>query len=149
MAESKKKKPAKAVKPSKSKAAASAKASPAGKATAKPKKKAAPNKPARALTRPKATARRGSSSTASGFDITKLIDHPLVADLLAVGAMAAVAAIADHHVKTRTGEAETGASRAVKAAGAAAASAIGRRLMTEVDAVRKAAGPAKAKPGSK
>lgn len=78
----------------------------------------------------------------SGFDgLAKLIDHPLVADLLAVGAMAAVAAIADHNVKTRTGEAEAGSSKVVKAAGKAAATAIGKRLMTEVDAVRSASKP--------
>ncbi len=139
------KKKAKAVKPKKGKADRAAKPS-ARKATAKPANKAAP-KPGRAATRPRAASR--SSAPSPGFDIARLIDHPLVADLLAVGALAAVAAIAAHHVKTRTGEAETGSSRAVKAAGAAAASAIGRRLMTEVDAVRKAAGPAKAKPGSK
>jgi len=88
---------------------------------------------------PKRKARpRGTDSSASpGFDIVKLLDHPLVADLLAVGAMAAVAAIADHNVKTRTGEAKSGSSRAVKAAGKAAAAAIGKRLLSEVDAVRK------------
>jgi len=85
---------------------------------------------------PRQASRRAEPS---GFDgLAKLIDHPLVADLLAVGAMAAVAAIADHNVKTRTGEAEAGSSKVVKAAGKAAATAIGKRLMTEVDAVRGA-----------
>lgn len=74
-----------------------------------------------------------------GLDgLVGLLDHPLVAELLAVGAMAAVAAIADHSVKTRTGEIEKGSRRAVKAAGKAAASAMGRRLMSEVDAIKKA-----------
>ena len=63
--------------------------------------------------------------------------------------MAAVAAIADHNVKTRTGEAESGSSKAVKAAGKAAAAAIGKRLMTEVDAVRAASKRPEAKRGSK
>ena len=85
---------------------------------------------------PRQASRRAEPS---GFDgLAKVIDHPLVADLLAVGAMAAVAAIADHNVKTRTGEAEAGSSKVVKAAGKAAATAIGKRLMTEVDAVRGA-----------
>ena len=90
--------------------------------------------PARRKAAPKAKPR--TREAPSTFDITKLIDHPLVADLLAVGAMAAVAAIADHSVKTRTGEAETGSGKAVKAAGKAAAAAIGKRLLTEVDAIR-------------
>ena len=118
-------------------------------ATRKPAKTATPKKPRRTSAKPRAAPRRASQSTSSGFDITKLIDHPLVADLLAVGAMAAVAAIADHHVRTRTGEAESGSSKAVKAAGKAAAAAIGRRLMTEVNEVKKASKPAKAKRGSK
>ena len=148
MAENKKKKPAKTAKPKKTKTAAAATKSAAGKAPATPKKKAAPKRPARASARPKAAPRRASSSTSSGFDIAKLIDHPLVADLLAVGAMAAVAAIADHHVKTRTGESKAGSSKAVKAAGFAAASAIGKRLMSEVGEVKKSASPEKPKRGS-
>jgi hypothetical protein len=137
MAEKKKKKKAKAaksVKPGKTRAAA-------------PRK--APTKPAAKRPAKKAAPRRAPSAPSAGFDITKLIDHPLVADLLAVGAMAAVAAIADHSVKTRTGETEAGSSKAVKAAGKAAATAIGKRLMTEVDAVRRASKPAAAKSGSK
>lgn len=117
------------------------------KAKAKPAKKAPARKPPAA--RRKTPPRRISSRTTSGFDLTKLIDHPLVADLLAVGAMAAVAAIADHNVKTRTGETESGSSKAVKAAGKAAAAAIGRRLMTEVDAVRAASKPKDPKRGSR
>lgn len=115
--------------------------------TAAPKKAAA-NRPSVASKR-KAAPRRASRSTSSGIDVTKLIDHPLVADLLAVGAMAAVAAIADHNVKTRTGEAESGSSKAVKAAGKAAAAAIGKRLLTEVDAVRKASKRPEARRGSR
>ena len=141
--------------------AARPKAKPAAakKTKATVKKAAAPKKPLPKKTaakrpapppRRKAAPRRASSSTASsGFDVTKLIDHPLVADLLAVGAMAAVAAIADHNVKTRTGEAESGSSKAVKAAGKAAAAAIGKRLLTEVDAVREASKRPETKRGSK
>lgn len=119
---------------------------PAAKAAAR--KSAAKPSPAgtKASTAKRKAASRPSSRRAesSGFDgLTKLIDHPLVADLLAVGAMAAVAAIADHNVKTRTGEAESRSSKVVKAAGKAAATAIGKRLMTEVDAVRGATRPRK------
>ena len=153
MAETKKRKAAKP----KAKPAAVKKtnASAAKKAAAKraTPKKTAPKKAAakRRATPPrrKAAPRRVSSATSSGFDVTRLIDHPLVADLLAVGAMAAVAAIADHNVKTRTGEAESGSSKAVKAAGKAAAAAIGKRLLTEVDAVREASKRPETKRGSK
>lgn len=116
----------------------------------KPAAKAKATKPKAATARPKAAPkrkappRRAAGSGKSTINIVELIDHPLVADLLAVGAMAAVAAIADHNVKTRTGEAEAGSSRVVKAAGKAAATAIGKRLLTEVDAVRKAAKAKKA-----
>jgi hypothetical protein len=118
-------------------------------AAKKPTPKKAAAKRSATPPRRKAAPRRASSSTSSGFDVTKLIDHPLVADLLAVGAMAAVAAIADHNVKTRTGEAESGSSKAVKAAGKAAAAAIGKRLLTEVDAVREASKRPETKRGSK
>lgn len=94
--------------------------------------KAKARKPAKAAAKTKPR-----SESARPLDVGKLLDHPLVADLLAVGAMAAVAAIADHHVRTRTGEIQKGSKLAVKAAGAAAAAAIGRRLMTEVALVRK------------
>lgn len=108
----------------------------AAKASTVSKKKRPAAKPRRP-----AAKRPASKSSSSGFDIAKLIDHPLVADLLTVGAMAAVAAIADHNVKTRTGEAAPGSSKAVRAAGKAAAAAVGKRLMTEVDQLRKTAKP--------
>ena len=112
-----------------------AKAAPARKAVAG-KAAVSPRRKPRAAARTKAAPKRATRPASSGFDIARMLDHPLVADLLAVGAIAAVAAIADHSVKTRTGEAESGSSKAVKAAGKAAATAIGKRLMTEVDAIR-------------
>lgn len=60
--------------------------------------------------------------------LLKLADHPLVGDLLAVGALAAVAAIAE----SKTGSSKAKSSEAVKAAGKAAAAAIGARLLKEV-----------------
>lgn len=121
--------------------------------TRKPAKKAAPAKTKakakRPAAKPKAAARPAFQPRTSTFNIAELIDHPLVADLLAVGALAAVGAIADHNVKTRTGEAESGSSKAVKAAGKAAAAAVGKRLMTEVEAIKKASQPTPKKRGSR
>jgi hypothetical protein len=60
--------------------------------------------------------------------LSKLAEHPLVADLLAVGALAAVGAIAE------AGKADPAAVKsptAAKAAGKAAAAAIGARLLKE------------------
>ena len=128
--------------PAKRKVAAKPATAKAAKAKPAPKSATAPKK-SKSTARPKPAAARPAKAKASsaGFDIAKLIDHPLVADLLTVGAMAAVAAIADHNVKTRTGEAGKGSSKAVKAAGKAAAAAVGMRLMTEVDQIRQSAKP--------
>ena len=68
--------------------------------------------------------------------LSKLAEHPLVADLLAVGALAAVGAIAEagkadpHAVKS---------AAAAKSAGKAAAAAIGARLLKEFTAAKKSA----------
>ena len=65
--------------------------------------------------------------------LARLADHPLISDLLAIGAMAAVAAIADHGTKAKNGAASgDGSRKAVKAAGKAAAAAIGARILKEV-----------------
>jgi hypothetical protein len=71
----------------------------------------------------------------------KLAEHPLVGELLAIGATAAVAAIAEG---TSTGKKHR-SSAAVKQAGKAAAAAIGARLISEFADVKKPA-RAKAKP---
>lgn len=146
MAEPKK---AKAAKPKAKKAKPkTAKAAPAKRPAKSAAKKPAPKK--RSSPKPRRAApRRPEVIKSTTFNIAELIDHPLVADLLAVGAMAAVGAIADHNVKTRTGESESGSSRAIKAAGKAAAAAVGKRLMTEVDAIKKASQAKDAKRGSK
>jgi hypothetical protein len=70
----------------------------------------------------------------------KLLQSPIVADLLAVAATAALAALAEHGFNRAGADGDSKrAGKAVKAAGKAAASAIGRRLKTEVDEIRKAA----------
>jgi hypothetical protein len=101
--------------------------------------------------KPKGEKKKKKAKTEEGqshgsFDgFAKLADHPLVTDLLAVGAMAAVAAIAERGVASKTGqEAAEGSRKAIKAAGKAAASAIGARLLKEVgDFGSKAAGAKK------
>ena len=66
--------------------------------------------------------------------LAKLAESPIVADIIAVGATAAVAALATKS-KGKDGN-------AVKHAGKAAAAAIGRRLMEEFDAVKSTAAEA-------
>ena len=108
-----------------------AKAGPRSRKTTKPAGRA----PAPA----KARKPRRSGSAGSGLDsLAKLAEHPIVAELISVAAIAAVAAIADHNVKSRTGEGQKGSSKAIKAAGKAAAAAIGKRLVNEFEEIQKA-----------
>lgn len=65
--------------------------------------------------------------------LAKLVDHPLVADLLAAGAIAAVAAIAEHKMGKES------SSKMVKSVGKAAALAMGRKLMGDVGDIASAA----------
>lgn len=113
---------------------------------AKPKSKAAPRKPARKSAKkspssPRSPGRRESDLTAADA-LFKLLESPLVAELLAVGATAALAAIAESRF-SRKGDAGRKSGNAVKAAGKAAAAAIGRRLSSEVEEIRKASKKAK------
>ena len=82
-------------------------------------------------------SRSKSSSKADPVDaLIKLLQSPLVIDLLAVGATAALAAITE----TRTSRVEGAVSsnkKTLKAAGKAAAAAVGRRLATEIDEIRE------------
>ena len=71
-------------------------------------------------------AKRGSSKSFDAF--ARFAEHPLVSELLAVGAIAAVGVIAEH---SKAGEAEAKSAKAVKNAGKAAATAIGARLLKE------------------
>ena len=66
--------------------------------------------------------------------LAKLADHPMIAELLAAGAVAAVAAIAEH----QRGDKKQSSSKLVKSAGQAAASAIGKRLLNEFGAIKTA-----------
>ena len=95
----------------------------------------------------------GSSSSSSsggsaGDAFIKLLQSPLVADLLAVAATAALAALAEHGFSSRGGDDNARSKRAgkaVKEAGKAAAAAIGRRLSNELEEIREAS---KAKAGA-
>ena len=81
--------------------------------------------------------KKARSKTREGFDgLAKLADHPLVADLLAAGAIAAVAAIAEHQMN-KSGTQSS--SRLVKSAGKAAAAAMGKKLLGDIGAVTSAA----------
>ena len=103
----------------------SAAAAPAVKVKAKTKSKK--DKPAKKVD--------AKSSKREGLEgLARLVDHPLVADLLAAGAIAAVAAIAEH----RMGQGES-SSKMVKSVGKAAAAAMGKRLMGDIGAVATAA----------
>jgi hypothetical protein len=74
-----------------------------------------------------------------GDAFIKLLQSPLVAELVAVAATAALAALAEHGFTS--GDATRGkrAGKAVKEAGKGAAAAVGRRLANEIDEIRKAA----------
>jgi hypothetical protein len=98
-----------------------------------------------AVARVSSSGGRGSGKR-NGFDASdafiKLLQSPLAAELVAVAATAALAALAEHGF-TSGGGAGRGkrAGKAVKEAGKAAAAAVGRRLGTELDEIRKAATP--------
>jgi hypothetical protein len=89
-------------------------------------------------------SRRGGSSKGNGFDASdafiKLLQSPLVAELVAVAATSALAALAQHGFTAGSGGTRgKRAGKAVKEAGKAAAAAVGKRLGTEIDEIRKAA----------
>jgi hypothetical protein len=89
------------------------------------------------------TPRQSSGSTSQesmGDAFIKLLQSPLVAELVAVAATAALASLAEQGF-TSGGDGGRGkrAGKAVKAAGKAAAAAVGRRLGNEIDEIRKAA----------
>ena len=98
--------------------------------------------------RPKSVARArpsrgGSSGNKSGFDASdafvKLLQSPLVAELVAVAATAALASLAQHGFTSSDASRRNRAGKAVKEAGKAAAAAVGRRLSNELDEIRAAA----------
>ena len=97
----------------------------------------------------KAAGRGGSrSQEGTGEAFIKLLQSPLVAELVAVAATAALAALAEHGFTSREGSRGKRAGNAVKAAGAAAAAAVGRRLSTEIDEIRESAKQSRERAGA-
>jgi hypothetical protein len=96
------------------------------------------------VARPSAAKSRAGSESDDGMGdaFIKLLQSPLVADLVAVAATAALAALAEHGFTSRGaadgGRAGKRAGKAVKEAGKAAAAAVGRRLGNELDEIRQA-----------
>jgi hypothetical protein len=102
-----------------------------------------------------ATRSAGSQSRSSDTDVVdaliKLLQSPLVIDLLAVGATAALAAITETR-SSRTQGAAGSSKKTLKAAGKAAAAAVGRRLQNEfeeITAASKRGSGEKARAGAK
>ena len=113
--------------------------------SAKPKGAAKSQSKSRAIaTRRDASSGERSSSDTAGEAFIRLLQSPLVAELVAVAATAALASLAENgYAASRDGSRGKRAGKAVKAAGKAAASAVGRRLGNEIDEIRKAAKAAK------
>jgi hypothetical protein len=83
---------------------------------------------------------RRSSDANMGEAFIKLLQSPLVAELVAVAATSALAALAEHGFTSSSGGTRgKRAGKAVKEAGKAAAAAVGRRLGNEIDEIKKAA----------
>ena len=95
----------------------------------------------------KAPAKRRASKSTAGSSASEafvsLLQSPLVADLVAVAATSALAALAQEGF-SREGAGGKRAGKAVKQAGKAAADAVKRRLTEEIDAIKTAAKDAKA-----
>ena len=87
----------------------------------------------------KTGGKKKSKSDGKGMDMLwKLAEHPLVGELIAVGATAAVAAIAEQSIaREGKGKKKLASNTAVIAAGTAAAAAIGQRLINEFTDIKK------------
>jgi hypothetical protein len=108
----------------------------AGAGRSKGAKKSGSKSPARAVARRSGGASGTQDSMGEAF--IKLLQSPLVADLVAVAATAALAALAEEGFGRSGAPGGKRAGRAVKFAGKAAAAAVGRRLSIEIDEIRKA-----------
>lgn len=87
------------------------------------------------------SGRKEEAGSGVGDAFLHLLQSPLVADLLAVAATAALAALAEQRFGGQNAGQSSrrkAAGKAVKAAGAAAAAAIGRRLTEEIEEIKKA-----------
>ena len=98
----------------------------------------------RAVVQRQSSSGGGKSGPDAGEMFIKLLQSPLVAELVAVAATSALAALAEHGF-TSGGGGTRGkrAGKAVKEAGKAAAAAVGRRLSNEIDEIKKASAGSK------
>ena len=109
-------------------------------APVKAKKDKSSGKSAKKAAKVEKIEKKASTKERGGLDgLAKLVDHPLVADLLAAGAIAAVAAIAEHQLGAGKGQSS---SKMVKSVGKAAAAAMGKKLMGDFGAIGEAAADA-------
>jgi hypothetical protein len=113
----------------------------ATKTRAKPKSKGIAKRTASRSSGGRRSTSTGSADMSDAF--IKLLQSPLVADLVAVAATAALAALAQEGF-SRSGSAGNRAGKAVKQAGKAAAKAVGQRLSSEIDEIKKASKTRKA-----
>jgi hypothetical protein len=112
--------------------------------------KSGAKKPKKAASRGKSLTVARTSSRGGGRDkfdagdaFVKLLQSPLVAELVAVAATAALASLAEHGFSSNQGTRGKRAGKAVKEAGKAAAAAVGRRLGAEIDEIKAASKSAK------
>jgi hypothetical protein len=114
--------------------------------TAKPKAKKTVAMGVKAVANAAPKSKRKTVKLAGGSAadaLMKLAEHPLLSEVLAIGASAAVVALAEGGLSGK----KKASSKAVKSAGKAAAAAIGARLLSEFTDVTKASTKAKpAKP---
>jgi hypothetical protein len=92
---------------------------------------------ARERTRSKSRPKAKTENTMSASDaLVGLLESPLVADILAAGAAAALASFTHHSLSRRR---ESGSKQALKDAAKAAATAMGSRLSEELDEILESA----------
>ena len=122
------------------KAAVSAKRA-AGRKSAAPRKAASAKRTSSRPKKASASRQRMPESTMSASDaLVGLLESPLVADLLAAGAAAALASFTHHRLTRRR---DGNSKQALKDAGKAAAAAIGARLSEEWDEILESSKKAK------
>jgi len=112
-------------------------------------KKSSSKPKTRALAERRSSGRGRRSADTAADAFIKLLQSPLVAELVAVAATAALATLAEQGFTSRGGGGGSRGKRAgvaVKEAGKAAAAAVGRRLSIEIEEIRKAS---KSKSGAK
>jgi len=91
---------------------------------------------ARKAARPRTRAKPQSEGAGAADALVRLLESPLVAEVIAAGAAAALAAITQQALSRKSGG---GNRSALKEAARAAAAAMGARLSSEFDEIMKSA----------